>query len=561
MKQYLIIILLVVMSAQQSFCQQVVSAVSDSKYVNITKDPPKPPYLEVEKNSIEFTDDNKNRKIDANESAIIRFKLVNSGAGQGLGLKVVIQETTGAAGISYSKEIPLSTLDVGKSVMVEIPVSGQMLIHDGKAEFSIKVNEPNGFGTDPVMIEVPTQAFQAPKLQVVDYKVSSQAASQLQKRKPFDLEVLIQNIGQGAAEDVGTQLIVPNNVYCLSANENFNVPKLDAGEIKVIIYNLITNNDYLAETIPFTLKLSEKYGKYSENKTIQLAMNQPVNDIRLTVEGKSEKTKDIVMGSLVSSVDKNIPVNQNKNPNRIALIIGNENYSNTLNAEINVEYARHDADIFRNYALALLGVEKDNLFFLTNASAGQMQREIDRVTELVKRVGPKAELIFYYAGHGFPDEVSGFPYLIPVDVDATNLYSAIKLSDIYQKFSATDAARITIFLDACFSGGGRNQGLLAARSVKIKPKHDPITGNMVVFSASSGEQSALPFDNEKHGLFTYYLLKKFQESAGQLTYQQLGDYLKTNVGQDALRYNGKPQDPEVQVSPSVSESWQSWKFN
>ena len=242
------------------------------------------------------------------------------------------------------------------------------------------------------------------------------------------------------------------------------------------------------------------------------------------------------------------------------MVIGNENYANTLNAEINVEFARHDADVFRNYAISALGVEPSNMFFLQDATSGQMKREIDRVAALVQRIGKDAELIFYYAGHGLPDEVTKIPYLIPVDVDATNLTSAVKLSDIYQKFSATHARRITIFLDACFTGGGRNQGLLAARAAKIKPDLEMASGNMVVFSASSGEQSALPYANEKHGLFTYYLLKKLQESSNQLTYEQLANYLKTNVGQESLRKNGKPQDPEVQVSPAVENTWREWNF-
>jgi hypothetical protein len=560
MKRIIVFLTIGILYLHNACGQQVVSAVSESKFVNITKDPPKPPYLEIEQNSIEFTDANDNLKIDANESATIRFKLSNSGAGPGLGLKAVTQETTGISGIYFTKETAISNLDVGKSTIVEIPLSGQMHLPDGKAAFSIRVIEPNGFGTDPILVEVPTRAFLAPKVTVVDHKVSSQTASQLQKRRPFDLEVLLQNTGQGEAHDVSVDLVLPANVFCLSANENYSTSKLSPGETTVISYNLVTTNEYNSETIPLTIKIKEKYGKYAENKTIQLTMNQPVNDIRLTVEGKTEKPMEIVEGSLASSVDKNIPVNPVKNPNRIALVIGNENYSNNLNAEVNVEYARHDADVFRNYAISMMGVKPDNMFFMTDATSGQMKREIDRVGELVKRIGSNAELIFYYAGHGFPDEVTGVPYLIPVDVDATSLYSAIRLSEVYQKFSSTGATRITIFLDACFSGGGRNQGLLAARAVKIKPKPDEISGNMVVFAASSGEQSALPYANEKHGLFTYYLLKKFQESTGQLTYEQLGNYLKTNVGQESLRRNGKPQDPEVLVSPVVENSWHNWNF-
>ncbi|MBK6346859.1 MAG: caspase family protein [Bacteroidales bacterium] len=91
------------------------------------------------------------------------------------------------------------------------------------------------------------------------------------------------------------------------------------------------------------------------------------------------------------------------------MVIGNENYANSLNAEINVEFARHDADVFRNYAISLLGVKNENMFFLTDATSGTMKREIDRIAELIKRIGTEAELIFYYAGHGYPDEVSKIP--------------------------------------------------------------------------------------------------------------------------------------------------------
>ncbi len=68
---------------------------------------------------------------------------------------------------------------------------------------------------------------------------------------------------------------------------------------------------------------------------------------------------------------KTYQLNNVKNPNRIALVIGNENYANSLNAEINVEFARHDADVFRNYAISLLGVQTENMFFLTDATSGK----------------------------------------------------------------------------------------------------------------------------------------------------------------------------------------------
>ena len=40
------------------------------------------------------------------------------------------------------------------------------------------------------------------------------------------------------------------------------------------------------------------------------------------------------------------------------------------------------------------------------------KRKIDLVTAILKQLGSKGELIFYYAGHGFPDERTKTPYII-----------------------------------------------------------------------------------------------------------------------------------------------------
>ena len=49
------------------------------------------------------------------------------------------------------------------------------------------------------------------------------------------------------------------------------------------------------------------------------------------------------------------------------------------------------------------------MFFLIDATAGQMNQQIDLITKLVNKVGSKAELIVYYAGHGYPDELTEVP--------------------------------------------------------------------------------------------------------------------------------------------------------
>jgi uncharacterized caspase-like protein len=132
---------------------------------------------------------------------------------------------------------------------------------------------------------------------------------------------------------------------------------------------------------------------------------------------------------------------------------------------------------------------------------------------------------------------------------------------VYKKFGVSGSGRVCVFLDACFSGGGRDAGLLAARGVKIIPREETLTGNLVVFSASGGEQSALPYGEKQHGMFTYFLLKKIKESSGDITYKELRNYVTKNVSIESLRINAKEQDPVVSISPSVENKWETWKIN
>lgn len=263
------------------------------------------------------------------------------------------------------------------------------------------------------------------------------------------------------------------------------------------------------------------------------------------------------------NVDINIPKNSIIYYNKFALIIGNEDYSSfqlNLTNESDVDYAVNDAKIFRKYATNVLGVPEDNIIYLANAKTVEMHKAINKLKKIAKNMYGEAELIFYYAGHGFPDENTREPYLIPVDVGGSDLNFALKLNEVYSKLTEYPTKRVTIFLDACFSGGGRNQGLLASRGIRIIPKNTLLNGNIIVFTSSSGNQSSLQYKDKQHGMFTYFLLKKLQESKGNATYGELSDYLKKQVGIKSIMINSKEQNPKILVGSNVKEGWQNWKL-
>lgn len=278
---------------------------------------------------------------------------------------------------------------------------------------------------------------------------------------------------------------------------------------------------------------------------------------------KVETSSTSPSGSPVAEIDKDIPETKKYKAKTYALIIGNEDYHSHqtgLGSEIDVDFAARDAKIFKEYCTKTLGIPDKNITLLTDAKAVEIHRAVNKMNLLAKTAGISGELIFYYAGHGLPDEKTKEANLIPVDVSAKDMQFAIKLKDLYDKLTEHPTERVTVFLDACFSGGAREQGLVAARGVKFKPKENLLSGNLIVFSASSGEQSSLPYKEKSHGMFTYYLLKKIRESEGNLSYGELAEYLKNEVSINSLLINEKEQTPQVNVSNQLGSEWKNWKF-
>ena len=329
-----------------------------------------------------------------------------------------------------------------------------------------------------------------------------------------------------------------------------------------ILHVEITNTE-IGKTYIFDSQNDVAYSSTSLNLNfdeIEIPIDKHTEDI--SSHQSDQTTKIIEVGK--SDVDSNIPVTKNKSKNTYALIIGNEDYTKYqtgLSSESNVDFAIRDAEIFAEYAEKTLGIPNENITVLKDAISSQMQREIEKISKITMYHNGEANIIFYYAGHGFPDETTKESYLMPVDVSGTDVKYGIKLNYLYQQLTQYPSQKVLVILDACFSGGGRNQGLLAARGVKIKPKDNVINGNLVVFSSSTGEQSSLPYQNKQHGMFTYFLLKKLKESKGEITLEELSDYVTKEVQINALKINSKEQNPNILVSPDVGNLWMDWKLN
>ena len=101
--------------------------------------------------------------------------------------------------------------------------------------------------------------------------------------------------------------------------------------------------------------------------------------------------------------------------------------------------------------------------------------------------------------------------------------------------------------------------MTVARGVAIKVKNEIPKGNMVVFTAAQGDETAYQYADKGHGMFTYFLLKKLQESLGDTTLGELGNYIVSEVKKASIMTNNKIQTPTVIPSSSMNE-WEKEKL-
>ena len=258
-----------------------------------------------------------------------------------------------------------------------------------------------------------------------------------------------------------------------------------------------------------------------------------------------------------NDVDNNIITNPSNNRNTFAVIIGNEKYKN----EVGVPFANNDSRIFYQYVDKTLGVPADQIRLIENAGYNDIRMAVNWLVKAMQVCRGKGKAIVYYAGHGIPNESDLSSYLLPVDGIGNDPGSAYSLKELYDRLGSVEAQSVTVFLDACFCGSKREEGMLtSARGIALKVKQSSPQGNMIIFSAAQGDETAYPYEEKRHGMFTYYLLKKLQETKGNVTLGTLSDYLAEEVSRQSFVKNNKIQSPTVNVSAILKNNWRNMKL-
>jgi len=267
---------------------------------------------------------------------------------------------------------------------------------------------------------------------------------------------------------------------------------------------------------------------------------------------KSETTVQLVRTTVVIEEDKFDFLDPRKikaktNENAVALIIGVEEYKNTVAAL----FASKDAETFYDFARLTLGIPSNNIKLLTNNEAQRNDTLIALETWLPKKIiDNQTELYVFYAGHGLTSEDGSDLYLLPFDGVPEILEKTTLLrNDIIDIISNLNPKRVTMFFDTCYSGATRTEEvMIAARPIAIVPLEQDVPSNFNIFSASSGRETAKVLKEAEHGLFSYYMMKGLEGDADSnndqtITNGELLAFIKKNVSRQAdqtPQLNGNP---------------------
>ena len=258
---------------------------------------------------------------------------------------------------------------------------------------------------------------------------------------------------------------------------------------------------------------------------------------------------EIIQDTKFSDVDYPIATS-NRNYNGVAVVFGIESYRNAPSATDAV----NDADIFREYLIKRFGLNRENIYLRLDeqATKGEFDKVFSENGWLYRNTNKKSDLFIYFSGHGAPDIKTKETYLVPYDGDPNYSSSTgFGINQLYDNLSGLDVKSITLIMDACFTGSSRdNQPLLAdARPVYIETTSGNIPSNMVVFSASSGNEISSGYLGKNHGIFTYFMLKGLNGMADgnkdrKITVSEMHSYLGKNVSQQARKI-GRDQNPQL----------------
>jgi len=166
-----------------------------------------------------------------------------------------------------------------------------------------------------------------------------------------------------------------------------------------------------------------------------------------------------------------------------------------------------------------------------------MRSVMGKIESWCSTLGNDDTAILYLAGHGVKDE-NGKLYLAMINFNRRNFdQAAIPLEWIREQYGNSKAKHKLLLLDTCYSGTAKSADFNQAGASEAGKVFSNLKNVVIITSSRDNEKSWL-WKDEKHSLFTYWLIEAFKGHADSdgdrvLTCEELIKYLEDNVSWSA----------------------------
>lgn len=221
-----------------------------------------------------------------------------------------------------------------------------------------------------------------------------------------------------------------------------------------------------------------------------------------------------------------------------ALVIGNNKYAHLQDLDSAINDASELARVLRDRYGA-------SVRLLTDANRYEM---LSALNDLRAKLTSNDNLLIYYAGHGYLDEVNMRGHWLPTDAEADNTANWISNIAVTDILNVMAAKQVLVIADSCYSGVLTRsvqirQGTTRTERERLNWLQQMTTKRARVVLSSGGLQPVLDSGGGEHSVFTGALLDVLEENHDILDARTLYSLVAAKVSYAAATV-GFAQEPE-----------------
>jgi len=483
---------------------------------------------------VSFKDTDGNNFLDAGENGKIIIKVKNDGQADAKDLKIKIENQSEIRDLFYYSTLNCGTIKSKTEQIFELNIKAPNILSNSTVTFLISGIEANGFNPEPVRLVFNTRTLLLPKFELIEHTITNNRGYNIIPiEEVSDINLRIQNTGQGKGKNVRIRIQLPQNVvFTTLSRQSYEFREIPPGNFADISFSIIPNKD-VSEEIEIKIDITDENTsvvlpfKLSVDKSVELTQEQEVINEEKNLEPQ-EFSNDLYM---------DIPLTDRKNKIAVALLIGISDYKDSRIPK--VKYANRDVSLMRQYLEKTLGYEPKNIFpqnpneLFTLATMKNYLKL--RIPSYLSSDG-SSEVFIYFVGYGAPSPKEADKYyLLPYDVDLDFLsdINSYNLKEFYEDIRNLNASKKIIVIDASFNGQAGDGTFLINNLSQINVNIENavmIDNTSILLLSSELSQVANWYPEKQHSMFTYFFLKGLKGEAdingnGVITIGELKNFI------------------------------------